>query len=724
MRPRETGHEVIAFLALLLAALTGSAVADEIDEIMVEVRKRSEAVQDVPLAVSVFDRQSVELDRIDSLPDLALRTPGLTFSDPFGRLNPAPGFRGLVQPGIGDEPNVGVFIDGIYVSGRIGTNFLSADLERVEIARGPQSALYGRNSFGGAINFQTRRPSGKPAAEAEVTIADHGFREIEAGIETPLVADVLAARLMVLDHDSGTDVDNAIPGEAPDIGLIRNIQGILGLSYTPSERVEGYLRLAWSRDNDGQPKSYVVPANGGERLSDGALRYFVGTVPGPPDSYAANADHFGYTRRTLRVSSVWDWALSDDLTVSSLTGVSDTDAEFGFDGDHSPVRAYHQGQIIRSWDLSQEVRVLHQGSRLTWLAGGNYYRFEQDTVRQDQFLIFNQPERGGPITESLTEAGAIYGSLDYRLADNLRAVAELRYQIEYKRFQSSSTDAAGNPLDLSDRWHSWLPRLALDAALNDRVTLYGSVARGFKSGGFNDDTNLFDDQRSFDPDSNWTFEAGAKTRWLDGRLTANLTGFWILWDGQQLVAASSAGLTDNFFNTNVGESRSRGIELELAARPTDWLSLDLSYAFTDARFVDYQDPDLVDIAGFAPDGDVSGNRLPRYAPHQLAVGTLLEFPVLQDRATALFRAEGLYQSSQFSTPANLARSGGLSRINLRAEIESRYADLALFVNNLADDQSASVAIRWFDPTAGFGRAWLITPQESRRFGAELTLRWP
>ncbi len=717
----------VALLAAVAACLALPAAAqrgDGIEEISVTTRQRTEPIERVPIAVTVFDRTDIDRARIDSIPDLARLTPGLTMGDPFGRLNPAPAMRGLIQPGIGDEPNVGIFIDGHYVSGRTASNLRIADLERIEVARGPQSALYGRNSFGGAINFVTRKPGFTPAVEAEATIGSDDLRTLRGSIEGPIIADRLAARLTVLDYDSGSDVQNVLG--RPEIGVERTSEGILSLAYRPTDRITADLRVAWSKDNDSQPRSYVVAANCAPRIPDGALRYFCGELPTKTGPFAANDEHFGYTRRVLRGGLTITAALSQHLTLTSLTSASDMDAEFGFDGDHSGSLAYHQGQIIDQQDLSQELRLAGTRRRLTWLLGANYYRFDNDTIRQDQLFAAGATERGGPVTDGLTVAGGIYGSAELALGQGVNLAADLRYQHERKSFASSSRDAAGQPLDLAQSWDAILPRVTVSWQATDAALLYASAARGFKSGGFNDDANIFPDQRSYDPDTNWTYEAGAKLAVQDRRLTARLALFLIDWRDQQVVAASSAGTSDNFFNTNAAESQSKGIELELTARPWAALLLSASYAYTDATFEAYQDPDLVNIEGFAPTGDVSGNRLPRQPVHQAALiaeyGTPLALPILP-AARWYLRSQASYQSTQYSTPANLAETGDDMKLGLRLGIDSERLSIAAFVHNLFDDDTPHVAIRWFDPTAGFGRAWLVSPPRSRQFGLTVAYRW-
>lgn len=244
--------------------------------------------------------------------------------------------------------------------------------------------------------------------------------------------------------------------------------------------------------------------------------------------------------------------------------------------------------------------------------------------------------------------------------------------------------------------------------------LYASVAKGAKSGGFNTMANLFDTERSFGPETNWTYEVGAKTAWFDGLLTANAALFWIDWRDQQVVAASAAGRSNNFYTNNAARSRSRGLELELAATPAAGLDLSLAYTLVDAEFRDYQDPDYRDIPAFGPTGDISGNALPRQSRHQVAATAQYDGDLPWAGDLGWFTGgEWLWQSRQYTENSNLSWVPAAGRVDVWTGLESGSWRLTLRVENLFDDRTPPVAVRFSDPARGSARAWLVTPGDGR-----------
>lgn len=699
-----------------------------LEEVIVTARQRAETVQEIPVAVTVLNRTSIERQRIVDLATLSAAVPGFVLSDPFGRLNPSPALRGLAQPGIGDEPSVGLFIDGVYVFGRSSLNLLMGEVERIEVIRGPQSALYGRNTFGGAINLVTRKPGDRFEAHGEVTIGSKNRYDLRAGIGGPILPG-LSARVYAGHRDWGGFYTNNV-ANGPKIGRERSdlFQG--GLHFTPFENFEALLRVSYAKDDDTQPKSFLVDINCGPRIPDGSLREYCGTLPSQPVSiggasnagFAVNAGHRGFQRDAFRAALTLNWRLAF-AGLTTISAYANEHPVFGFDGDYQPVVAYDSGQAISRHDVSHEVRLVSLAEqKVKWLLGASSYRLDNRTERRNIFYIQGRRTPEGPRTDESTDAYALYGSLNLPIAQRFEASADLRWSSERKSFRSVNLrDRFGVPLDLASRWNAWTPRFALTAKPTADWRVYVSAARGFKTGGFNANENIFADERSYDPETNWTYEIGSKFADPARRVGVNAALFWIDWRSQQVVAASAAGVANNFFNNNAGRSRSRGLELESQWRPLEPLSFTASYAFTDARFVDYRDPDLVAVPGFAPRGDVSGKLLPRQSRHQASLGASWEAPLSIIDGSYFLRADFSYRSKQYATTSQLASTGDDAKVNLQFGLAGGAWKATLFVDNLFDDRSPEVVIRWFDPVRGFRRAMLVTPSDGTTFG--LTLRY-
>ncbi len=344
-----------AALALVAVAVAGQAPAADLTEIVVTTRKVEENLREVPLAITAFDAGTIEAAGIDSLDDVAALTPGLQFFNPLGETLPVPIIRGVAPLDIRDsENNTAIFVDGVYVSGREGLNFSQLDIERIEVVKGPQSALYGRNAFSGAINYVTRRPADVFEARAETTLGNRGKLLAKGSASGPIIDGVLGYRFGVLYDDWDGSYDNPISSE--DVGgyNYRTVQG--SLRFTPTERFDALLSVYVSRDEIDDSATVSIPLN----CEDSALfdpRYqdegtgvpfgsnlanHCGKVPdlesywrqaGQPygdDEIPKIAGATGEERDLLRVALTVDWDL-DYGTLSFLSGFTDTEQDATLD---------------------------------------------------------------------------------------------------------------------------------------------------------------------------------------------------------------------------------------------------------------------------------------------------------------------------------------------------------------------------------------------------------
>ncbi|MGC5198289.1 TonB-dependent receptor [Aphanothece microscopica] len=746
-----------AFAQTAPAAASGSGVRTQ-DAVIVTARLRDETQQDVPLSIATFSETAIERQRIDTLDRLSFLVPSLSASDPFGRNNPSVSMRGIGLAGIGDELPVGIFIDGVYVSGRSSANLLLTDLERIEVARGPQSALYGRNTFAGAINFITRKPTDTPEGFGEVTVGDKDRYEARAGFSGPLVEGLLAGHLGVIRRDWGGFFENQNPA-GPDLNRQETTAVNAALRLTPNAAFEANLRLNYAEDEDSTAAAFLVPANVALTLSNGgSLGFFRGDAPEnpPPGIVCCSASDGvqGFSRETFRAALTLTYDVSDALTVTSISAFTQEDQLYDQDVDYLADKLFTFGNIINREDVSQEVRIAYAGERLTALAGVFAYNFRNKfrNVAYAQFFLppaarsANPLRNNGPflsITE--TQAVAVFGSLGYELQPGLNATLDLRWGEETKTFDYFRGAAFVADPRRKATWDSWTPRFILDWKPTANSLWYVSAAKGFKTGGFNDQINIFDTERAYAPETNWTYEIGTKQALFDQRLLANLTLFYVDWTNQQVVSASSRGPANNTFIANAAQSYSQGFELDLTARPTDRIDLTAAISLSDAKFDSYVDPALAgvdratgQIAALPglrlvqlPNGvfgaDVSGNRLPRASKWQAAVSGQYTHPLADAELYA--RADLTFRSTQFSEPSNFAGTGDQTRVNLRIGYETDRFSIAGFVDNVFDDRTPPVIIRFSDFNSFFAqpfpgalkRAFQVTPADGRTFG--LTARY-
>lgn len=682
----------------------------------ITVRKYYEPEKSVPMVTQTFRKEDISRLRLQSPTDVSALVTGFSFNNPFGRYNPAPSMRGLIQPGLGDEPSVAFFNDGMYLSGRSSIDSLAFDLERMEIAKGPQNALYGRNSFGSAVNAVSALPTQKIERSLDLVAGAKNRIQATAVASGPL-NDKVSARLAVYARDWGSYFKNTVSG-GPDIGREQTQAARATLRFNPTPGRDLVFRLMHIHDRDGQPKGFLVPANCGPRIPDNVLRYYCGELPESAEPYGADAPVDGYERLHTRVSLDWNETISDNLSTHAMVGGSTENSEFSRDDDYSTAPAAIAGVNTHRFDIQGDAHLLYtpDARNFSALGGASFYHFNNFSQRADQYIVLGQTEPGGPFSKGLTDTIAAYGNISVPLHDHFTLSVDGRYQVEWKSLKSSIRDLSAQTLDLEDSWSAFTPKATLSwQRAPESLLLYASVAEGYKSGGFNDRQNIYDTERTFGPEHNWTYEIGAKNIPLASSLSADLGAFYIDWQKQQVLAYSAAGATNNFFLDNNAQSRVKGIETSLNWQWGSTTRMGLHYTYADARFVKYNDPDLARIQGFDPDGDVSGNRLPRYSPHHIGFDLEDRRPFGTDLEW-VNSAQFSYQSSQYTDNGNLAENGARSLLNLQTGVALGDAYAGFYVDNALDERDPPVGISWSDARTGFSRAWLVTPQDGRTIG--------
>jgi iron complex outermembrane receptor protein len=437
---RRTRGRAPALLVALAAALGNPAALAQIEEIVVTARKKEEQLKEVPLAITAFDASAIESAAITNLSDVAALTPGLSFFNPFGENLPVPVIRGVVPQDIFGTGAAAIFVDGVYISGREGLNFNQLDIERIEVVKGPQSALYGRTAFSGAINYVTRKPSEAFEAKSEVEAGNDGKQRILGSISGPLLGDLpLYGRISALYDEWDGSYHNTQPG-GDDIGgyRYRSFQG--ALRWVPADGLEVNLGLYYSNDEIDEAPVAALPANCEDRLeltSAAAadqpfprFQNFCGRIPDlralpdaldpsqfpntvplhdsvTRDSMPKVAEALGEDRDLARANLTVNWDVGFG-TFTFLTGYSDTEQNSASDFNRStgegipfiycpsadtsgappfcttgeqlrtPMGFYDRENGSTVEEVSQEIRFASPpDERLRFLAGAYYFNVEQ-----------------------------------------------------------------------------------------------------------------------------------------------------------------------------------------------------------------------------------------------------------------------------------------------------------------------------------------------------------
>jgi iron complex outermembrane receptor protein len=676
------------------------------DKAVVTATKAGERdAQELPTSLSVLPADELERLQATSVEELAGRAPAVTFSQNTGFAQLT--IRGIGTNAIftGSDPSSAVYVDGVYLArpAMVLSEFL--ELERVEVVRGPQGAIYGRNALGGVINVITRPPTNELSAEARLGAGELGARRASFRLAGPIVDGRLmgsAAFLRGVRRGFVRDLDHPdhpLGGEDVTAGRAK-LQLMLG----PASDL---LLAADVSHQDPVPLTYakVLAVKPGFALDNPAdPREVRASTPAESRNlqYGASAR---FTRR-----------LPGGATLSNLLAYRSLDYDVLIDGDISELEltASRVHEVDHQW--SNELTVSSGRDRVGWTAG--LFLFADDD-RQPSRVRLGGPQvvnRLEPRVES--RSGAVFGQATVALSSRLRATAGLRYTRERKTIENSgglypesepesalpgSAYAYGDAL--SD--DAWSPKLALDLGLGRGVLAYAAATRGFKSGGFNISSR--EPGRAFAPEWAWGYEAGVKATLRGGRARLNLVLFHTDYRDLQVQITIRPGVIDI---SNAAAARIRGAELEGAWQLASGLRLGGHLAWLDARYDEYL---AVGVGGVT--GDVSGRFLSN-APEWSGRASV-DWRIAKGRAGTLsLRADARFQSTAYFTAFNddVQRQGPYGLLDASLELQRRHLAIGAYVRNLTGESYITGTFSSPPPAIG------ARPGEPRLLGLELALR--
>lgn len=677
----------------VLVATTGAAFAQAAstdagsDEIVVTAERRESRLLDTPLAVAAIPTQQLERQGIASLEDVQAVTPNLTFGQ-FSNFSLV-SLRGIGTDfgTISAEPSVATFQDGVYQGASSSQTVPSFDLQRIEVLRGPQGTLYGRNSTGGAINFITRDPSFTPEMNAAAVVGDYDHVTVDFGASGPLgLNHTLAGRLSLrYDARSGYRHNDFTGGEADDLDS-RSAAG--SLLIRPSDAVSIILRGDYTNRDSAQPYERIDDSLGFNTLFGGSFtpnpgetRHFRNDVPTATNaevwgaSATANFDIPGATLRSITayrensLSSNEDWDGSD----GNILAVNDAD------GTH---------QFTQEFDLFGSTA----GGSLDWLLGAFYYHSEGTTFFDLTGGVINAFFSATSLTFDAaqdSESVAGFGQATYHITDRFNLTAGLRYTHDDKRMQQGilvnhAIDTCG--VTTEDSWNALTGTVSADYHFTDTAMLYGRVSRGYKAGGI----NAGQCADAFDPEYVNAFEAGLRGSILDHSLSGALTTFYYDYKDIQFTTFGATTATID----NVGGAKVAGVELEFNYHPSflDALRLDGSVSYLHSE---YNDEMVMDPFLTGP-YQIGGNQLVRAPEWRANLGVEYTF-ALGAQSDLTVRAETSYSDHYFHDIFNgkaalqsAAEEPSYTISNFRVIWQPHEHDFEVqaFVENIEDNQYA------------------------------------
>ncbi len=727
------------------------ASGPQLNEIVVTAQRREANVQDAPLAISAFGAAELDAERNLGFEDLAGTATSLSFTA-LSPLDTEFNIRGITNTRL-DSPSadqsIGIFSDDVYV-GRSGLfNFDLYDIERVEVVRGPQGVLLGRNVVGGALSIITAAPKFETGGAFNLSYG--AWDELlMRGHVTGGLTDSLAARFsfQVRKRDGfNQDILHNVDLDNVDSKQFRG-----QLLFAPQDsdfRARFIFDYTDDKSNGFHSVAIDGPAAGSGPWS--AARAAIGVIRGRPlglreslpefPRYAGeSADTPQQLQRTAWGSTLrLDKGLGDVATISSITGYrwgkafnvydqTGIGPDNGFGVITPTLFSFPVNERERIKQFSQEIRVVSERKEtgLDWIVGGY---FQRDTVNKtDRFWAeipggsALAPGSGAPNFSTLSgesrwdnvarnQSYAVFGELGYRFSSALRVVGGLRYSKDKKegtvtglavrtgdRFRPNDPVAltplsatfvqgAGFTTDYGQSWSQWTPQVTAEFKPNDDMLFYATFSTGYKGGGFEDDpSNAVAARAGYDPESVNNYEIGAKIELLDRRLRVNVAAFKMRYKNLQVTQTNDQCVCN--ITDNAADANIKGIEIEAQAAVTSWLTLNGSYSVLDTEYVDF-----IDSLG----RDSSGNFLQRTPKWQYSVGANVntDFFAWKDGLSA--NVSYNRQGKLFWAPDNAQFENPYGQLNARVTLTPNQGKftMSLWGRNLTDTVYRTNIIAFF-----------------------------
>lgn len=637
-------------LATAIAVAVTPVAAQQLEEITVTARKIEESLQDIPVAVTAFSAQELERRGITNLGDIAAYTPGLSFEDYSAALE-APVIRGQNQVRLNNPvQNVSTFLDGVYLQRSYMIDVGVVALDRVEVVKGPQSALYGQNSFAGAINYVPKKPTEEFEADIDAGVGSDEYQSLRATLAGPIVPGVLLGRITAGTQEYDGTWENAHP--LADSGISPGSDGNLGgydnqtfagnLLLRPTDALSfelGYYRSEIDQEarpsftrmgRDGIALFGFAPSNrlncsstvnpglpflgASNALHCGELTTFLPPEAGRGESIILDPRSFGQKGENEVLTFRANWEINDALSLNYLYGEADSELRSGGqsipDGLNGwfappPFLAFAQGLVVFDSQPNGGLESESHELRLDYSSGGlldvsaGIYLYESDDIYEA--IGYFLPPLGTAPLPSLpnsdpnpdffhNEIEALFARVGLNLMDErLKISLEARYSEDEKEVETIGIDNTF----ASDTFYEFTPRVTVDYQLTDDTLLYASLAEGTKSGGFNSPIlggsgrPIDRSQASYDAESNTTLELGAKNRLLDGRVIANAAIYYIDWTDLQINTSPIGGApNDPVVIDNIGGASTWGVEFEGVWLVNDSLTLNGGISYNDPTFDD------------------------------------------------------------------------------------------------------------------------------------------
>lgn len=658
----------------------------QVESVVVTAQKITQDLQDVSESITVLNDTVIEDAQIKDMESLSAHVPGLEFSNFGSRRHSLTFMRGIKSVHSG-EPATGYYVDGVNYSKSYMFDFPLFDVERIEILKGPQGTLYGRNAMSGVINVHTRKPDNETESELGITVGSDELSELTGFLRTPILEDKLFLGLSGLMEKHDGYMENDTDTEGEDGRHTDGGAGRLKLRFLPSDLLDIMLSL------DGQ--TYDEGAFPFRRTSKNS---FVknGTL------LSDNIYHYSHDFEGSADTDFWGLSLNMDYTMplgtlTSATGYRDYTVDEFIDSDFSPLDMTRLNYIQDEKNFSQEFRLASSESEslFKWLVGLSFFKNESEN---HSTTYYSSAMKGNPnnplgassgnqltLSDGTNEGAALFGQGTYTFLKTIDLTLGGRYEYEeaeMQRLQRDSPDDSDSLSTLeypsaSSDFNTLLPKVSLGWHVTDNQMVYITFSGGHRSGGFN--KLAPSDRIAYGEESSWLYEVGSKLSFLDKKLITNISAFYMDIADEQ-IAMFETSLNTSYI-VNAGESHRLGIEAEICYTPFPGLDFNAGITAIEAEYDSYADPAL--------GTDYNGNQVFGVPEYSVNMGTQYRCP-LWGQWGFLGRLDFSGYGKRYFDDANTVEEKPYSLVNAKVGIEGSHMDIYLWSRNLLDRHYVSL----------------------------------
>jgi iron complex outermembrane receptor protein len=675
------------------ATQSGSSQQDQQDPeirfrvptITVTAQKEPEDQQKVPISVTGVPAETLESAGIRIVSEAAILAPNTYFTEWSARKLSNARFRGISSSP--NNPGITTYFDGVPQLNANTSSIELLDIDQIEFVRGPQSALFGRNTLGGLVNITSARPSvSRWNGSLSVPFGDHGIWGVRGGIAGPVINNTLSVGFSVAEMDRDGFTVNSVTGN--EIDYRSAFSSKAQLLWVPNAAWEGRVIFTSERARDGD---YA--------LNDVAVLR--------EDPFTAARDFEGTADRDVLGTTVLLRRAAGPITFTSTTGFLDWKTQDVTDLDYTPAPLIRRDNTEDAFQFTQEIRFasadsaavsLSDRARLRWQSGVFLFTndYGQDAINQFSPFVFGglpfPVDEHSPLSELNDFGLGLFGQGTITVNDRFDLAAGARFDYEDKsaRLETfTEPPLTARLVEDEESFSNVSPQISAAYRLQPDKTVYGTLGRGYKAGGFNAASPA--GAESYGEEFTWNFEGGVKTLWADGRVSANAAVFHIDWDDLQLNLPNPT-VPAQFYIANVGRASSNGIEVEIGARAAPGVDLFTAIGYTHARFGE----------GSSSSGvDVEGNKIPNTPDYTVSAGAQYSRPV--GPATLLARADAVFYGAFQYNDQNSLGQDAYSLVNIRVAATGRFLTGEVLIRNAFNTEYIPLAFPYgsFAPRSGF-----------------------